>query len=62
MHIILFPKTKLKRITLIKTIFLKTLQMKIAGFWKSFQFFLHSVFSVAKLELKLSFTNLQASY
>ena len=36
MHIILFPKTKLKRIKLIKTIFCeKNLKMKVAGFWKS---------------------------
>ena len=34
-HIILFPKTNLKRIKLIKTIFSKNLKMKIAGFWKS---------------------------
>ena len=33
--IILFPKTNLKRLKLIKTVFLKIEKMQIAGFWKS---------------------------
>ena len=34
-HIILLPKTNIKRIKLIKAVFLKIKKMKIAGFWKS---------------------------